>query len=214
MKAPIFARMILIGVGLCVSVRAEGLLPKEADISSSTVTSHHPLLIGEKVPEHLIVQDSSGTSRTLLSYKAPLEIMVLEILSPQCATDASLWSDLRRFYEAYKDWHVVFIALQSDRGTSPTDLRLVLATHGISAAVVRDESGRLPKFLGAKVTPELLLIDEGGILRYRGPLHDAVGTADKKPHVRFAQDAMNAMIGHVDVVPQAEPGGLVGCPIQ
>jgi len=181
---------------------AQGILPTSSEFHISTATSHIPVLIGEKVPENLIVLDSSGTKRTLLSYKAAIEILVVEFLSPECEADQTLEPELHRFYESFKDWHVSFVAVDLDEVVSVGDFQDKLAKAGMKIPVLRDPAGILGHILKVTATPEILIMNEDGILMYRGPMG------------RDTRPAINAVIGHTEPVPNPEPPITKGCPIQ
>lgn len=172
-------------------LHAQGILPSSSEVHISTAGSHIPVLIGEKVPENLIVQDSHGTKRTLLSYKAAIEILVVEFLSSRCAADQALEPELQRFYESYKGWHAAFVAVDMGGVDGPRAI-----------PVVRDPSGTLQHTLKVTETPEILLMDEDGFLRYRGPPG------------RELRSAIDAVIGHTEPVPKPEPAVTTGCPVQ
>jgi len=200
MKNSIFV-LCLLSLALPRAAHAKGILPSSNEVSISTATSHIPVLIGEKVPENLVVLDSSGTKRTLLSYKAAIEVLVVEFLSPRCETDQTQGPDLRRFYESYKNWHVAFVAVNLGGTAGAGDLQEQFAKAGMKIPVVQDPSGTLRHILKVKATPEILIMDEDGFLMYRGPMS------------RETRPAINAVIGHTDPVPHPEPAMSKGCPV-
>jgi thiol-disulfide isomerase/thioredoxin len=193
---------------------AQGILPMNTDERISTSTIHIPLLIGDKVPENLVVLDSSGTPRSLLSYKAGIDILVVEFLSPSCPADAALASDLQRFYKSYKDWHVAFVAVNLGGAAGQQTLQEQFAKQRMAIPVVQDATGLLMRILKVTQTPEILIIDEGASLQYRGAFDDRSAATPKKLRQRYAQKALDQLIGHVAAVEQAEPTGPSdGCPL-
>ena len=193
---------------------AQGILPSSSEVPISTTSSHIPVLIGEKVPENIILLDSNGTKRTLLSYKAAIEVLVVEFLSPRCEAEQALEPRFQRFYQAYKDWHVAFVAVDLDGVDSVGALQEKFTKSGMNIPVLRDPSGTIQRLLKVTATPEILIMDESGFLRYRGALDDGDPALGKKPHTQYVENAMDAVIGHVEAVSQAEPDGLIGCPLQ
>jgi peroxiredoxin len=197
------------------TAQAQGMIPGVGAPSTSTTTAAgKTLFIGQKLPETLTVYDSSGTRRTVLSFKAPLEVLVIAFFSPRCQTDAALRADWRRFYESYKEWRVAFLAVSANQGESAAALASWLKEAGMPMHVVRDEDGAVTRTLGATATPQLLIVDEGGYLKYRGPLHDAGEKPGSKPKNAYGRKAIEAVIGHVEGVPYPEPAGFIGCAIQ
>src|SRR5579864_9362667 len=76
------------------SANAQGMLPAASTTTVRADTG--PLLIGQTVPENLVVLESStGTPRALLSYKAAIEVLVVQFLSPNCKDNQDQWTDLK-----------------------------------------------------------------------------------------------------------------------
>jgi hypothetical protein len=195
-------------LGIAQAAGAQGLLPAPPAISTGTLYSGKPIEVSETVPESLLVADSSGTQRTLLSYKAPLDVFVVVVFSPECETDRALQTEFRRFYEAYRQWRVAFLAVTAS-GHQIGAIEQVLRGNGMPIPVVQDRT--VLKALKIKTTPTVLIIDEAGTLRYRGPLHDA--KPGEKPRIAYAKEAIEAVIGHVGGVSNAEPVSPNGCPL-
>src|SRR5579872_2028309 len=79
-------RLFLAALSLVLSrpARAQGLLPQRDNVSPSTASAHVPLMIGDQVPENVMVLDVKGTQRSLLSYKAAIEVFAVVFVSPGC----------------------------------------------------------------------------------------------------------------------------------
>jgi peroxiredoxin len=193
---------------------AQGILPAPSTSTTTIVSIDKPILIGEALPDTLIVTDASGTVRTLLSYKSPVDVLVIGFFSTRCPTDAALQVDLRRFYEAYKGWRVAFVGVSSNSGETVADAGRALANAKLPFPAVRDEGAKVARALKVQATPTILIVDESGVLRYRGPLHDAGETPGRRPKIHYAKEAIEAVIGHIQGVTYAEPTAFVGCPIQ
>jgi len=192
---------------------AQGILPPKAGPPTATPQAEKYLLIDEHVPDSITVIDANGKVRPLLTYKSALDVLVVGFYSPSCSYNQDSWTALKRFYDSYKEWNVAFVGVSATPNERLSDLADAMLKAGLTYPAVRDERQRAAVKLNATATPEILIIDEWGNLRYRGPLHDAIQTPGKKPHIEYARDALEAVIGHVDPVPSAEPGDFIGCPI-
>jgi hypothetical protein len=196
----------IVGALASGALHAQGILPPGKPSAAPRASA--TLLIGDRVTDALIVYDLQGSSRTLVSYKDALDVMVVEFLSARCPETQAQSLDWRHFYEAYKDWGVQFVAVESDSAEAPEDLvnalkqaRISAGSSGIGVPVVRDPQGSLPRIFGIEKIPALVILDEGGNLRYRGPMGGA------------ARQAIDAVISHQEPVDQAEPPVTAGCPI-
>jgi len=177
---------------------AQGMIP--ALPSAAVATSTAPvqtLLIGQKVPEALTVLDDQGKRRTLLSFKAPLEILVVYVFSGTCEAEQTVIPQYTKLYEKFKDWRVAFVELRNGRPAAPGQW---------SFPKVTDDSQRVYQTLGVQGTPMILVLDEGGSLRYRGTLERGV------LYRTSISQALDAIIGHVQPVTNPEPAATLLCP--
>ena len=208
--------VLILWLGLPLAAHAQGVLPGTDDKKPERVLVSSPtvpyLLIGEEMPSKWTVTDMNGEIRSLASYKTSLEILVIEFVSSECPYNQTSWRDLKKFYEAYKDWKVAFVAVSSGKGERVQDLIDAMAKAGLPYPLVRDKNGEIARGLKITGIPEIVILDEDQMVRYRGALHDAIQTPGKRPKTWDAKKAINAVIGHVDSVPEAEPTTFIGCP--
>ena len=180
---------------------AQGFLPPKSSASAIKSEAQGALLIGDKVPESLKVVDDRGKKRGLLTYKSPLEVMVIVAFSSQCAEQEARWKEIARFYEDYKDWRVSFVAIYAGTPDAGEVFAKKFAKTYAEVPLLTEEERFLTKVLNVQSVPEIVILDESGDLRYRGP----VG--------KDARKAIEAVIGHLEPVPEPEPPDPAGCPI-
>jgi hypothetical protein len=193
---PAFAGMTMF---LAVFSYAQGFLPPQSTSTVATSNITGPLLIGEKVPESLAVTEPSGEKRTLLSHKSPLEVLAVVYLSTPCPAAQSEWPRLRRLNDRYKNWRVSFVAVDASAPGIPGAIATELQHEKLPWPLVTDVGIGAAEFK-ISGTPEVLVIDEYGVLKYRGP-------ADQ------AADALNTVIGHIDAIQNPEPPLESACPV-
>jgi hypothetical protein len=178
----------------------QGYLPPKESSSTATTAPQGPLLIGDKVPESLLVLDQNGKERSLLSYKSAVEVMVIGFFSASCPADQMRWYELKHFYEDYQGWGVSFVAVNMDPPTRGA-LTKQMSKAGLPYSVVDGESRALTTTLKVESIPKFLILDEEGYLLYRGPMG------------KEARRAIEAIIGHMAAVPNPEPTTSGGCPL-
>jgi len=184
---------------LAPRLHAQGMLPPSPDVSTST--SHeewHPLLIGDRVPESLSLPNESAVHRSVLSYHSAIDILVITFFSEPCAATKDLWPKFRRLNEAYKDWRVAFLAISTEPGESPMQLPAILKQEKIPWQILHDGQKTAAALFKIKATPETVIVDEFGVLRYRGP-------------VSGVRQALDILIGHSDELKDPEPVMAEGC---
>jgi peroxiredoxin len=121
--------------------------------------------------------------------------------------------DVARDYSA-RGVHVLFVN-PNDSESHPRDSfdamkERVEADGGWPAPYLRDETQEVARDFGAKTTPDVFVLDEDGVLRYRG----APDADHEDPSLRAAwlRDALDAVLeGDAPAQAQTEP---VGCSIK
>jgi len=189
------AGYLLLGTSL---TSAQGMLP---GMAVSTTTAHevwHPLLIGDRVPESLILVDENGKRRTLLSYKSGIDILVVAFFSEPCDTEKPLWPLFRRIAADYKGWRVAFVAVSTEPGQEPMRLPDRLLHEKIHWPVLHDGQKIAADLFKITATPEIAIVDEFAIVRYRGPLSGV-------------RQALDRIIGHTDDVKEPDLPIIGGC---
>jgi hypothetical protein len=184
------------------TVRAQGFLPPKSSSTTVIAESQGPLLIGDKVPERLNVQDENGKKRHLLTYKSPLEVMVVGFYTATCPDKVSRWDEMARFYTDYKDWRVSFVAINAGDAAARADLAKKMAKAGLDIPLLEEEDHALTQFFRIGSIPMLVIIDEFGDFRYRGPLG------------RDARQAIEAVISHIDPVAHPQPLAQEECSVE
>lgn len=189
----------LVSIAACVCAWSQGAIPKP--IQTSTATA--PLLIGDRAPETWTVVNSTGIVRSLLSYKAPLDILIVGFFSNDCADNAAALPSIRRFENTYADWHVAFLWIDIDSQDTSQALAETLQRAGVRGPVAWDAKHDLPYWLKITRTPAFLVFDESAAVRYRGPLGEAAKSPMQPPTGLWA--SIDKVIGHVDPVEEPEP---------
>jgi len=130
---------------------------------------------------------------------------------------ALAWHD--RLLEVARDYSArgvhVLLVNPNDAGSHPRDSfdamkERVETDGGWPAPYLRDETQEVARDFGAKTTPDVFVLDEDGVLRYRG----APDADHEDPSLRAAwlRDALDAVLeGDAPAQAQTEP---VGCSIK
>ena len=185
-------------VGFAASLRAQGLLPPPSSSTSTVSDIRHPLLIGDKIPDSLSLLDENAKSRKLLSYPSALDILVVVFFTSPCEAGEALWPKFRKLNEDYKEWRVTFLAISTEPGQTPMRLPGILKHEKLPWPVLHDAQRSAASLLNIQATPEVVIIDEYGILKYRGPLTGA-------------RNALDTVISHLDAIKDPEPAMSGGC---
>lgn len=155
--------------------------------------------IGDPMPDFKLT-DASGKEEALANYKG--KIVVLNFSSPNCPFSNGADPAINALAEKYKDKDVVFIGVDSNKNVTQEDLEKHRAEAKVPYAILKDKGNAYADAVGAKVTPELFIIDKEGKLAYHGaPDNRTSPEGDATEH--YADDALAALTSGKPV-PKAE----------
>ena len=135
--------------------------------------------------------DLSGKTydaRDIAGHKATVFLFV----SSQCPISNVYTPRFQSLTADYADKGVQVFAVYSDRQESRAEVAAHVRERGISFPVIKDEGNALADRLGAKYTPEAILVDSSGAVRYRGRFDDNA-VATRVTHHDLT-DALNAVL--------------------
>ena len=167
------------------------------------------------VPGRVELRARRGADGRSVELKAPKDgVTALVFYSPECPISNAYSPTLKRLSADFPADRLRLIGVCVDPDLSDADVSAHARDFGLSYPVVRDRSGLLAAKLGATITPEAFVIDDGGRVRYHGRIDDqfaARGKANANPVTHELNDAITAVLAGRDVA--VEHVAAVGCPI-
>jgi hypothetical protein len=163
------------------------------------------MLINSLVPDFSL-PDQNGQIHHLNAYRG--QIVIVNFWSAECPwserADKSLLALCNRF-----PGQVVLLPIASNVNESDEIINAAIHQRGIHH-VLRDGGGGLDELWQAQTTPHVFVIDQSGILRYRGAVDDV--TFRKKTPARFyVAEAVEALIN--GGLPGVQETPAYGCAI-
>ena len=171
--------------------------------------------VGQPAPP-VTLTDSNGQSHNLADFKG--KFVVLEWLNHSCPFvkkhyDSNNMQNLQKEYTG-KDvvWLSIVSSAPGKQGhMSPAETNQAKEEKRSAAtAVLLDEDGTVGQLYGAKVTPELYVINPEGNLIYAGAIDDkkSVDPADVEGATNYVKQALDeALAGQPVSTPKTEPYG-------
>jgi peroxiredoxin len=123
--------------------------------------------IGSEVPD-LQATSLGGDAVSLRQAAAEHKAVVLLFLSTVCPYANYFAAHLKRLADDFGPRGVLFIGLYSNGWESREEAAAHGREHGFAFPLVKDEGHAIADLLGATRTPEALVVDAAGRLRYRG----------------------------------------------
>lgn len=161
--------------------------------------------------ENLTFTDIRFATRTLNDFGNP-KVYVLAFLTNTCPLAQRYLPRLADLSDEYAPRGVQFIGINVGPGDSIMDVALHALEYNLTFPYVKDFRGDTAKRLGVKRTPEVCVLDNERILRYRGRIDDQYRLGGVKPTVsnQELRDAIEAILNG-GTVPEETPGE--GCAI-
>ncbi|RYC69016.1 MULTISPECIES: thioredoxin domain-containing protein [Spirosoma] len=142
-------------------------------------------------------------------------ITVYVFLNTECPISQQYARRLTTLHRQYDRAAVRFVALFPLRTDSPGLIRHFCATYHLSLEARPDPGARLAHQFRTAVTPEVVVVDPGGRIRYQGAIDDwyvALGKHRPDATQPYLRDALDAVLaGKAVALPRTE---AVGCLIE
>ena len=137
------------------------------------------------------LNDYQGKEHSLGDY-AKAKLVVVAFIGADCPV-ANRYAD--RLAELAKDYEprgVAFLAIDSNQQDSLPQLAHLAKIHRIEFPLLKDPGNVIADRFGAKRTPEVVLLDEARMVRYRGRVDDQYGVGFMRPAAKD-RDLVQAM---------------------
>jgi peroxiredoxin len=166
-------------------------------------------------PEVALDQTYRAADGRVLALKAPEGgATALVFTSTECPIANYYCATLNELAKSFEDRPARLIGVVVDPGLPASALKTYSDEYRLTFPVIQDPRGALARALGVSVTPEAVVIDAKGAVRYRGRIDDQYAARRVKnaaPETHELRDALAAVLEGKDVAqPRVE---AVGCPL-
>ena len=170
---------------------------------------------GEPARQPLQLKSAHGLDGMTVELNAAKgEFLAVMVYSTQCPIANASCQELARLAGEFQSRHVRFVGLCVDPDLEKTEVAGHAREFGIAFPVVQDKSGKIARELGAKCTPEAIVLNDQGRIEYQGRIDDQFHERLKrnvKPEKHELADALTALTSGRPVPVAFAPA--VGCPL-
>lgn len=149
-----------------------------------------PPQIGTVMPDFELT-DLNNNKHTLEQYKG--KVVVLEMCSMHCPYSRGADPHLVELANKYADQGVVFLGIDSHHSTTAEEIKKYANEVKKTYPILKDEGNKYADAIGAKVTPEVYVIDREGKLMYHGAFDDRADPT-KKGENAYTENAVKAAL--------------------
>jgi peroxiredoxin len=177
--------------------------PKAAEAPPPTAPGAAPAAIGKEAPDFSL-PDLDGKTVRLADFRG--KIVVLEWFNPECPfvkaahTKGSLVSAASKHAADGVVWLAVNSGAPGKQGAGAEKSRSGKDSFGLKHPILLDESGAVGRLYGAERTPHMYVIDEKGVLVYRGAIDNSPDGIGESP-------SDGKLVSYVDETIAAVRGG-------
>lgn len=160
-----------------------------------------------------VLPGADGKDHAPLTVSAGKKGTVIFFVSAYCPTSNTFAPEMTRIAGEYGGAFDVYF-VHSDKSLNPADVLRHTELNAIKSPVLMDAEQTLAKRLGAKVTPEAVVVGPDGKTLYQGRVNDLYLTPTRRQRQATTKDLRDAL----DAVKQGKPAPVakteaVGCKI-
>lgn len=141
------------------------------------------------------------------------KVVVVAFLGVECPLAKLYAHRLEELRREYADRGVEFIAVDSNRQDSVTELADFARAQEVRFPLLKDPANQVADQFGAERTPQAFVLDQSRAIRYAGAIDDqyGIGVQRKAPTERYLAEAIDSLLAGE---PVARPAvAAVGCQI-
>lgn len=154
--------------------------------------------VGEAMPAFTL-NDVNGREHKLSDYVG--KIVVIEFCSQECPFSRGSDPHLAALAENYAEKGVVVLGIDSHHATAPEAIKKYAEEHGKKYPILKDTGNLYADETGAKVTPEVFVLDKDGKVAYHGAF-DNRKSPEEKGETPYVENAVKALLEGAPVEPK------------
>lgn len=167
-----------------ISVRLAGL----ATLAAALLWGQQ-LGLGSKLDD-FEVKDTSGSVARLSALKG--DITAIFFIATQCPISNDYNERMQALYKDYARRGVKFVFINSNSTEPAAEVAEHARKWGFDFPVYKDDHNIVADRMGAQFTPEVFVLDRGGVLRYHGAIDDSRPAERVKTH--YLRNALDEML--------------------
>ncbi|MDA7979703.1 MAG: thioredoxin family protein [Pirellulales bacterium] len=180
------------------------------------MTATDPAKIGSKTlcqadpVEDFTLQDFRGKQVSLSDF-ADQQLVVLAFMGTECPLARLYAPRLQELSQQYAEKGVVFLAIDANSHDSLTEIGAFVHEYGLKIPFLKDVGNVVADAVAAERTPEVFLLDQQRVVRYRGRIDDqyGIGYIRDEPETRNLAEAIDSLLaGEPVATPKTD---AVGC---
>ena len=164
----------------------------------------------DKEVPNFTLKDAKDKAHSLKDLSHEKKATVVMFISTQCPVFDDYNERIVALHNDYKNQGVQFIGLNSNRNESVEEIAEHNKTNKFDFVVLKDLRNEIADKFGARRTPEVYLLDEKRILRYRG----AIDNSQKDPETHYLREMLDLVVAGKEIPEDRKKTKAFGCTIK
>ena len=164
----------------------------------------------DKEVPNFTLKDTTDKARSLKDLSHEKKATVIMFISTQCPVSNDYNERIVALYNTYKDQNVQFIGINSNRNESVKEIAEHTKANEFHFLVLKDLKNEIADKFGARRTPEVYLLDDKRILRYRG----AIDNSQKNPETHYLRETLALVVAGKEIPEDRKKTKAFGCTIK
>ena len=164
----------------------------------------------DKEVPNFTLKDAMNKKHSLKDLSRDKKATVVMFISTQCPVSNDYNERIVALHNDYKDQGVQFIGINSNKNESVEEIGEHNKTNKFSFFVLKDPKNEIADSFGARRTPEIYLLDEKRILRYRG----AIDNSKEDPETHYLRETLDLVVAGKEIPENLKKTKAFGCTIK
>ena len=178
-------------------------------LASGVIADAVTVKMDKEVPDFTL-KDAMDKAHSLEDLSRDKKATVVMFISTQCPVSNKYNERIIALYNDYKDQGVQFIGINSNRNESVKEIVEHSKANEFHFLVLKDLKNEIADNFGAKRTPEIYLLDEKRMLRYRG----AIDNSQQNPETHYLREVLDLVIAGKGIPENLKNTKAFGCTIK
>ena len=178
-------------------------------LASSVIADADTVEMDKEIP-NFTLKDAMDKEHSLKDLSLDKKAIVLIFISTECPVSNAYNERVLALYNDYKDQGVQFIGINSNRNESVEEIVEHNKANKFGFVVLKDLKNEIADKFVAKRTPEVYLLDEKRILRYRG----AIDNSQKNPETHYLRETLDLVLAGKEIPENLKRTKAFGCTIK
>ena len=165
--------------------------------------------IDEKVKEWSL-KDTENKTHSLKKLSKEKKAVVLIFLATQCPRVDDYVERIGSLVKDYKDKDVRFVGIHSNKHETVEEIKKYREKHDFEFLILKDPDNKIADYFQARRTPEVFVLDNEHILRYRGAIDDN----QKPPEKHHLKNIMDMVLNGKNIPDTQKKTRAIGCTIK